>query len=53
LLDLDAFSEQDVSYSVDGIEARLREFNDMIRSFFAWSVPEDYRRAVLGQRDLT
>lgn len=53
LLDLDAFSEHDVSYSVDGIEARLREFNDMIRSFFAWSVPEDYRRAVLGQRDLT
>jgi uncharacterized protein (TIGR04255 family) len=52
LVDLDAFTEQSVPYSVEGIEARLRQFNDMIRSFFAWSVREDYRRGTLGQRDV-
>jgi uncharacterized protein (TIGR04255 family) len=52
LLDLDAFSEQSLPYSVEGIEARLRDFNDMTRSFFAWSIEEDYRRSALGQVDL-
>jgi uncharacterized protein (TIGR04255 family) len=52
LLDLDAFTEQSVPYSVEGVEARLRDFNDMTRSFFAWSIEEDYRRSALGQVDL-
>jgi uncharacterized protein (TIGR04255 family) len=51
LLDIDAFSEQSTRYSVEGIEATLREFNDDVRSFFAWGVREDYRRAALGQED--
>jgi len=53
LLDLDVFTEGSVPYSSEGIETRLREFNDMIRSFFAWAVQGDYRRAALGQRDQT
>lgn len=53
LLDLDVFTEESVAYSVEGIEARLREFNDIVRSFFAWAVHEHYRRATLGQTDLT
>lgn len=52
LLDLDAFSEQTVRYSVEGIETRVRDFNDDIRSFFAWGVSEEYRRERLGQTDL-
>lgn len=51
LLDIDAFAERNVRYSVDGIEATLREFNDDIRSFFAWGVREQYRRVTLGQED--
>lgn len=51
LMDIDAFAEQPVRYSVDGIEATLREFNDDVRSLFAWGVREDYRRIKLGQID--
>jgi len=52
LLDIDAFSESPIRYSVEGIEAMLREFNEDTRSFFAWSVRENYRRTKLGQRDV-
>jgi uncharacterized protein (TIGR04255 family) len=51
LLDIDVFSEERVVYSVEGVETRLREFNGMTRTFFAWAVQEKYRRAVLGQED--
>lgn len=51
LLDIDAYTDRDVRYSVVGIEATLREFNDDIRSLFAWAVDEDYRRAKLEQKD--
>lgn len=51
LLDIDAFNESNARYSVEGIEATLREFNDDTRSFFAWSVLEEYRRTRLGQTD--
>lgn len=51
LLDIDAFTERNVRYSVEGIEATLREFNDDVRSFFAWGVNQDYRRGKLGQED--
>ena len=50
-MDIDAFNEASVRYTVEGIEATLREFNDDTRSFFAWSVREDYRRTKLKQRD--
>lgn len=52
LLDIDAFSERNLSYSIEGIETTLREFNDDVRSFFAWSVTEEYRRAKRGQEDV-
>lgn len=52
LLDIDAFVERSVRYSVEGVEAKVRDFNDDIRSFFAWGVREQYRRARLGQKDL-
>jgi len=52
LLDIDAFTERNVRYSVEGIEVTLREFNDDVRSFFAWGVNEDYRRGKLGQEDV-
>lgn len=52
LLDLDAFREEQVSFHVEGIDARLRVFNDQIRSVFAWAIDEDYRRETLGQEDL-
>lgn len=52
LLDIDVFAEQNVRYSVEGVEAMVRDFNDDIRSFFAWSVQEGYRRGRLGQKDM-
>lgn len=52
LLDIDAFVERSVRYSVEGVEAKVHDFNDDIRSFFAWGVREQYRRARLGQKDL-
>jgi uncharacterized protein (TIGR04255 family) len=52
LLDIDAFTERNIRYSIEGIEATLREFNDDVRSFFAWGVNEDYRRGKLGQEDV-
>ena len=51
LLDIDAYAERNVRYSVEGIESTLRTFNDDIRSFFAWGVREEYRRTKLGQTD--
>ncbi len=53
LLDLDAFAEQAAPYDVAGVDARVRDFNDDVRSLFAWAVQEAYRRDVLGQEDLT
>lgn len=52
LLDIDAFSEQALQYSGDGIVSRLRTYNDWIRSVFAWAVREQYRYARLGQREV-
>jgi uncharacterized protein (TIGR04255 family) len=53
LLDIDAYcAEQALRYNVDGVEAVLREFNDDMRSFFAWAVKESYRREKLGQREI-
>jgi uncharacterized protein (TIGR04255 family) len=52
LLDIDAYNERSIRYSVEGIEATLREFNEDVRSFFAWGVDEGYRRTKLGQKDL-
>lgn len=52
LLDIDVYNDRSTPYSVEGIEATLREFNDDIRSFFAWGVREEYRRTKLGQRDI-
>ena len=51
LLDIDVFAERNVRYSQEAVEIHVREFNDDIRSFFAWGVREDYRRGRLGQRD--
>jgi uncharacterized protein (TIGR04255 family) len=51
LLDIDAYTDSKVTYSVEGVATRMRSFNDDIRSFFAWAVNEDYRRTKLGQED--
>lgn len=51
LLDIDVFAETPMPFSVDGISIRLAEFNDYVRSFFAWAVQERYRRDQLGQVD--
>jgi uncharacterized protein (TIGR04255 family) len=53
LLDIDAFSEEAMPYSADGIVRRLRTYNDWMRSAFAWAVQEQYRHARLGQREVT
>jgi uncharacterized protein (TIGR04255 family) len=52
LLDIDVFAERNVRYSQEAVEADVRDFNDDIRSFFAWGVREDYRRTRLGQKDV-
>lgn len=51
LIDLDVFSEQAVPFEPDAVEPRVRQFNDDIRTFFAWAVTEQFRRSVLGQVD--
>lgn len=51
LLDIDVFAERNVRYSQEAVETHVREFNDDIRSFFAWGVREDYRRGRLGQKE--
>lgn len=51
LLDVDAFVQEAVPFSVGGIEDRLRDFNDDLRALFAWAVDPTYRREVLGQDD--
>lgn len=52
LLDIDVFAESIVPFSVDDIGATMRDFNEQVRSFFAWAVREPYRREHLGQVDL-
>lgn len=52
LLDIDVFAERNVRYSQEAVETHVRDFNDDVRSFFAWSVREEYRRGRLGQTDL-
>ncbi|MDQ3662239.1 MAG: TIGR04255 family protein [Actinomycetota bacterium] len=53
LLDIDAFFQRDpVPFDVGEIAGTVREFNDQIRSFFAWAVKEQHRREQLGQVDL-
>lgn len=53
LLDIDAFFQRDpIPFDVAEIAATVREFNEQIRSFFAWAVKEQYRREQLGQVDL-
>ncbi len=49
LLDIDAFSADPRPYASDWISETLQRYNDDARSFFAWSVSEDYRTSVLGQ----
>jgi uncharacterized protein (TIGR04255 family) len=52
LLDIDVFADRSVRYSQEAVETHVRDFNDDIRSFFAWGVQEEYRRGRLGQKDL-
>lgn len=52
LLDLDVFADRNVPYSREAVETHVREFNDDIRTLFAWGVREEYRRIQLGQREL-
>jgi len=53
LLDIDAFFQQNpVPFDAGEIAATVREFNDQIRSFFAWAVKEEHRRGQLGQVNL-
>ena len=49
LLDIDVFAERPASFSVDGIDALVRGFNENARAIFAWAVNEPYRRNSLGQ----
>jgi uncharacterized protein (TIGR04255 family) len=49
LLDLDAFTEATAPFTSAGVQARVSDFNEQIRSLFAWAVREDYRLAVMGQ----
>lgn len=52
LLDLDAHADAETDFSPDATDEQVRLFNEQIRSFFAWAVDEQFRRDVLGQRDL-
>ncbi len=52
LLDIDAYAEAVLPFSVEGIDGRLRTFNDQSRSLFAWAVNREYRSTTLGQRDI-
>jgi uncharacterized protein (TIGR04255 family) len=52
LLDIDVFAEETLPFSPEGVDTRLRRFNDDARSLFAWAVSEEYRRSALGQKDL-
>ncbi len=52
LLDIDVFAEETLPFSAEGVETRLRRFNDEARSLFAWAVNEEYRRGPLRQKDL-
>jgi uncharacterized protein (TIGR04255 family) len=51
LLDIDAFVQDAVPFSVEGVDARLRDFNEDLRALFAWSVDPAYRRQALGEDD--
>lgn len=52
LIDIDAFEQSEMAFNPSAVEDRVLRFNDDIRSFFAWAVPEDYRRSRLGQKEL-
>lgn len=52
LLDIDAFIDGAGPFDSDVLEARVRAFNDQIRTLFAWAVNETYRHTRLGQEDL-
>lgn len=49
LLDIDVFAERTAPFSVEGVDALVREFNENARAIFAWAVKEDYRKNKLGQ----
>jgi uncharacterized protein (TIGR04255 family) len=51
LIDMDASVEAETNFSLDGIDEKVRLFNEQMRAFFAWAVKEDFRRDVLGQED--
>jgi len=53
LLDIDAFIEESKPFSVEGIEAHIRDFNDQVRALFVWAVNPDFRKNVLGQVEIT
>jgi uncharacterized protein (TIGR04255 family) len=51
LIDMDAYVEAETNFSLEGIEEKVRMFNDQMRAFFAWAVKDGFRREVLGQED--
>jgi uncharacterized protein (TIGR04255 family) len=53
LLDIDVFADSPTPFSVEGIDARVRDFNENGRAVFAWAVREEYRRNKLGQVEVS
>ena len=53
LLDFDAYAPDPVPLSADAVADQATVFNDQIRTLFVWSTTAEYRRGVLGQRDLS
>jgi uncharacterized protein (TIGR04255 family) len=53
LLDIDVFADHAAPFSVEGIDARVRDFNENVRAVFAWAVNERYRKNKLGQVEVT
>jgi uncharacterized protein (TIGR04255 family) len=51
LLDIDAYRQEALPFDAEVAHDRAINFNEYIRSFFAWAVPEAYRREVMGQED--
>jgi uncharacterized protein (TIGR04255 family) len=51
LIDMDAYAEGETDFSLEGIDEKVRLYNDQMRSFFAWAVKEEFRRDVLGQKE--
>jgi uncharacterized protein (TIGR04255 family) len=52
LLDIDVFADRTAPFSVEGIDALVRDFNENTRAIFAWAVQETYRKDKLGQVEL-